>query len=62
MKHTLCGCSDPGCPVHPGKSLCPNRADTTLYRVDMEDETGTMMCEACASDAFDSGLFTDEVA
>jgi hypothetical protein len=29
----------------------------TLYRVDMEDETGTPMCESCGGDALDSGVF-----
>ncbi len=29
----------------------------TLYRSDMEDLTGTLMCPRCAEDAFDSGLF-----
>jgi len=29
-----------------------------LFRVDMEDETGTAMCEECADDALDSGVFT----
>jgi len=36
-----------------------NLATTILYRVDMEDVTGTAFCEACADDAFASGLFTD---
>ena len=54
-----CECSDPGCPVHKGISSCSRLAITVLYRVDMEDRTGTAMCEGCASDAFESGLFTD---
>lgn len=53
-----CQCADPLCPVCAGK--CHNRATETLYRVDMEDETGTAFCDACASDAYDSGLFNSE--
>ena len=29
----------------------------TLYRVDMEDATGTLFCAACADDAFECGLY-----
>jgi hypothetical protein len=57
-KRILCQCSDPGCPVHPNHSDCSRRATTTVYRVDMEDETGTPMCDRCAEDAMDSGVFT----
>ena len=57
---TQCECSDPGCPVHAGKTECTKRAKGRLYRIDMEDETGTYFCEACWSDAWDSGVFTDE--
>lgn len=53
-----CQCADPACPVCSGK--CHNHATETLYRVDMADETGTALCEACASDAYDSGLFNSE--
>ncbi len=53
-----CGCTDPGCPVHKGKSECDRKTRLrTLYRSDMEDLTGTLMCPRCAEDAFDSGLF-----
>lgn len=55
-----CECSDPGCPVHEGKSSCDQKATHLLYRVDMEDQTGTAFCAGCGEDAFDSGLFTDE--
>lgn len=55
-----CECSDHACPVHRGKSSCSNQATTILYRVDMEDRTGSAFCEQCATDAFESGLFTDE--
>lgn len=53
-----CECTDPGCPVCKGK--CRRDAEMTLYRCDMDDETGTDFCEACASDALESGLFTAE--
>ncbi len=54
-----CECSDPGCPVHPGESHCSHTGSQSLYRIDMQDETGTLMCENCAQDAFESGLFSD---
>lgn len=54
-----CECRDGGCPVCHGK--CKAAAELTLYRVDMEDQTGTDMCGACAADALDSGVFTTEV-
>lgn len=52
-----CDCSDPGCPVHRGKSTCVISATQRLYRVDMDDPCGSRFCGACASDAFASGLF-----
>lgn len=51
----FCECGDPGCPICHGK--CRKPARTTVYRSDMEDETGTPMCEGCAADCMDSGLF-----
>jgi hypothetical protein len=56
---TRCECSDPGCPHCHGK--CDKRATTNLRRIDMVDETGTMMCHACASDALDSGVFREDI-
>lgn len=55
--YNTCECSDPGC-VCGGR--CAGRGTVILYRVDMQDETGTLFCENCASDALDSGLFTEE--
>lgn len=53
-----CECSDPGCPVHHGISECKNTSRLkTLYRIDMEDRTGTQFCPRCANDAYESGLF-----
>jgi hypothetical protein len=58
--NSKCECSDPGCPVHPGLSNHCELATTVLYRIDMEDNMGTAMCEACAADAYESELFSDE--
>jgi hypothetical protein len=54
-----CECADKGCKAHEGMSACHNRAKIVLYRVDMDDMTGTKFCDDCAEDAFDSGLFTE---
>lgn len=50
-----CKCSDPGCKCCQGH--CARPAEQILYRVDMDDETGTAMCEGCADGAFECGLF-----
>jgi hypothetical protein len=67
-----CLCADRGCPachgLHgngfratPGVSVKLARlslpATYTLQRVDMPDVTGTPMCDDCATDALESGLF-----
>ena len=54
-----CECSDPGCLAHKGQDEHSELATTILYRVDMIDETGTAMCDDCADDAYESGVFTD---
>lgn len=56
----VCECSDFMCPACAG--TCHTLATATLYRVDMDmqDETGTRMCENCADDAMASGLFVEE--
>jgi len=51
----FCECGDPGCPVCHGH--CHKPAHTTVYRSDMEDRTGTPMCDECTADCLDSGLF-----
>ena len=56
----VCQCSDPGCPAHKAQSWCANIVSLTAYRIDMEDRTGTPMCEKCSDDAMDSGVFTTE--
>jgi len=53
-----CQCCDRGCPVHSGKSECGKKASTVAVRIDMDDQTGTPMCEGCAADAMDSGVFS----
>jgi len=53
-----CECTDPGCKHCAGG--CADFFVTILYRVDMEDETGTAFCHGCAADALDSGLFTED--
>ena len=57
-RKNLCKCSEGMCPCCFGS--CWSVATVTVYRVDMEDATGTPMCEGCADDAMDSGLFTTE--
>jgi hypothetical protein len=54
---TTCECSDKGCRTHQGESHCHNQASELYFRVDMDDQTGTGFCDACASDACESGLF-----
>ena len=39
---------------------CTRKASVTLWRIDMEDITGTRFCDACAEDAMEAGVFTDE--
>jgi len=53
-----CECADPGCPQHKGESECKrvNHVEV-LFRVDMDDRTGTRFCGRCADDAMESGLF-----
>jgi len=55
VRQYRCECSDPNCPVCKGNCAKPKRL--TLGRIDMEDETGTNMCQGCAEDALDSGIF-----
>jgi len=54
-----CVCSDVCCRAHEGVANCNAEATTLLFRVDMEDETGLELCEACEDDALESGLFRD---
>lgn len=54
-----CECKDPNCTC---KGICAMPAETTLYRIDMADETGSQMCDGCAEDAINSGVFRSEDA
>lgn len=60
MTDNFCKCSDPGCPVCNG--FCLEEAVTRLFRIDMDDLTGTPMCEGCADDAMACGVFTESPA
>jgi hypothetical protein len=59
MERTPCECADPGCPAHKNSSKCNGLATIILYRIDMNDATGTAMCDACADDALESGVFSN---
>ena len=53
-----CECGDSGCPEHKGMNFCRNVGRRTVRRIDMEDgETRFKMCEGCAADALESGVF-----
>lgn len=56
----ICQCNDPGCPAHIGRDACDRDATENLKRIDQDDETGTDMCQVCAEDALDSGLFATD--
>lgn len=53
-----CECYDNLCPVHRGRNGCNRKVTDQLWRVDMDDITGVLFCEHCASDAMNSGLFS----
>ena len=57
MTNRKCECFDPQCPHertgHRGRCRL-------LYRVDMNDYPGTLMCETCQDDALDSSVFSYE--
>jgi hypothetical protein len=56
----MCKCSDRGCAAHIGIAQCDGPHEYTVYRVDMDDRTGTPMCEWCMEDAHASGVFKAE--
>jgi hypothetical protein len=58
---TECQCVDRGCLQHL-EFICEKEATTTVHRTDVDDKTGTPMCEGCATDAVNSGVFTKEVS
>lgn len=49
-----CECVDPQCP-HVEQGHKGTRR--LVFRIDMDDLGGTLMCEPCRFDALDSGLF-----
>ena len=57
MPKNYCECADLKCPVHKGESHCDKRSSERLYRVDMQDLSGTRFCKECKEDAYESGLF-----
>lgn len=52
-----CECADRECACG---GNCNHQSVTTLFRVDMDDSTGTAFCDRCASDAMDCGLFSGD--
>ncbi len=52
-----CQCTDAGCKAHRDVSECSQPVAETLYRCDMEDNTGVDFCSECAEDAASSGVF-----
>jgi len=57
--HGKCECADPECVHHKGISDCKDTANTIMYRIDMDDTSGTLMCDDCANDATQGGLFVE---
>jgi len=57
-RNDWCECGDPGCPCCHG--YCTQRARTTLFRVDIDDNSGIAFCLGCARDALESGVFSSE--
>jgi hypothetical protein len=57
-----CECTDPGCPAHLGAHTCREVTypRNVLFRVDMQDQSGTVFCHECMADALDSGLYSSE--
>lgn len=56
-KNMPCECADTRCPECHG--TCFEEGTILLYRIDMEDASGTLMCEGCSQDALESGLYTE---
>ena len=53
---TACECADKGCPMHKG-SECSAVATCGVMRTDMGPNSGPWMCEGCADDALEPGVF-----
>lgn len=54
----VCECTDPGCSHCLG--YCQDIGETRVFRIDMEDYSGTLMCAKCTDDAMESGVFSLE--
>jgi len=50
-----CECADPGCECG---GRCTRKAWQRVFRIDMEDYSGTVMCKRCVDDAMKSGVFS----
>ena len=58
MTWNLCDCTDSGCPIQHGSEGCWQTAIIRVRRFDMDDGQTTFdMCDDCASDALESGVF-----
>ena len=57
-QYDACECVDVGCHAHQGIHHCEINGTAFLYRVDMEDSTGTLFCEACMADALEVGFYS----
>jgi hypothetical protein len=55
-----CECHDPGCDHTEQGHHKDTRQYRILYRIDMDDRSGTMMCHTCREDAMLCGLFTED--
>ena len=56
-QYDACECIDANCPAHEGIHHCDVNGTTVLYRIDMEDRTGTLFCEACTEDALGAQVY-----
>jgi hypothetical protein len=57
-----CQCKDSLCPTHIGYNYCDLEPTITVYQSDipisdMDDLSGTEMCDSCGNTALISGLF-----
>jgi len=60
MIRDRCECADSSCPVVHSVPCEAIDDLVRLFRIDMEDETGTLLCGGCSDDAMESGLFTKD--
>ena len=55
-----CECHDKGCRHHLGATCSEPEAFIVVFRIDMQDASGTAMCEICSEDALETGVFATE--